>query len=658
MTQIWIEVDSWVKINKPKSGPALQFGLSSAVLILARWELNKIHRGSILSHDSYEEADTEFPQTRIQQLLNLIIEHSQLILEQTADADASPTISKPAYDFLLAAYAAITVVEYSNSLPDVEATFGLMQKVCNQAKEMGSVEPVFKWATDMMSKRVVDVLQKMAAESYSVIELLHPTGPVYRRVSTAPPRLPTDDEIPLIDLSAIEGNFESRKGLAAKIRVAAEGTGFFYIYNHGISEELIQNALSAVQNFFNQPLEEKEKISFRSSESASTGYHGVGATQINRTETRDAKETFSMRYDPRNDPTLTETQVLQHNISDMLEFNDTVWKTTSHLEGFRHVMILFWQERLQLARKLIRIFALALDLQETYFDAVTTSPGADAVYVHYPGQLAVDANKEMDIGIGSHTDIQCFTLLWQDMSGGLQVLSSSGEWLDARPIKGTLVVNIGDFLERLSNNRFKSTVHRVYNRKPTSRFSMPFFFGFNPDSVYLHAGAVKQIVGGSLSTESPSTLQTNFVSTHSAAYYALCYRDADALGAHVIMLGPGNEDAAKEALAAWPGKLQVGGGITDANAKQWIDSGAERFLIHAADNEGLQQGIDIELVERLSEWCNIPVTYAGGARTKQDLDLVKNCSKGRVDLTIGSALDIFGGTGAKFEECIEWNKKQ
>lgn len=82
------------------------------------------------------------------------------------------------------------------------------------------------------------------------------------------------------------------------------------------------------------------------------------------------------------------------------------------------------------------------------------------------------------------------------------------------------------------------------------------------------------------------------------------------------------------------------------------------FLIHAADNEGLQKGIDIELVSRLSEWCVIPVTYAGGARTVDDLDLVKTRSSGKVDLTIGSALDIFGGTGAKFEDCVAWNRKQ
>ena len=81
------------------------------------------------------------------------------------------------------------------------------------------------------------------------------------------------------------------------------------------------------------------------------------------------------------------------------------------------------------------------------------------------------------------------------------------------------------------------------------------------------------------------------------------------------------------------------------------------FLIHAADNEGLQRGIDQKLVSRLAEWCSIPVTYAGGGRGVHDLDLVKSCSEGKVDLTIGSALDIFGGTGATFEDCIRWNQQ-
>ncbi|CAD6563832.1 MAG: Enzyme that catalyzes the fourth step in the histidine pathway [Alectoria sarmentosa] len=247
----------------------------------------------------------------------------------------------------------------------------------------------------------------------------------------------------------------------------------------------------------------------------------------------------------------------------------------------------------------------------------------------------------------------------------------------------------------------------------------------------LHSGQVKQIVGGTLSTE-PSDLKTNYVSELPPSHYAQLYRDSALSGAHVIMLGLGNETAAQEALSAWPGALQLGGGINETNAKQWIEKGAEKvivtsylfpdgrfsmnhlitilhvlnqdrsklvidlscrrkgagwfvatnkwqtltdmeldeksiklleplcseFLIHAADNEGLQRGIDEQLVENLGKWCTLPVTYAGGGKTLDDMEKVKELSKGRVDLTIGSALDIFGGTGVNLEDCIEWNKQQ
>jgi len=101
----------------------------------------------------------------------------------------------------------------------------------------------------------------------------------------------------------------------------------------------------------------------------------------------------------------------------------------------------------------------------------------------------------------------------------------------------------------------------------------------------LHAGQVKQIVGGTLTTPSPSTLnadatpntlKTNYVSALPASHFANLYKEHNLTGAHVIMLGPGNEDVAREALAAWPGGLQVGGGITDANSAEWIERGAEK----------------------------------------------------------------------------------
>ncbi|KAJ8065774.1 hypothetical protein OCU04_006438 [Sclerotinia nivalis] len=247
----------------------------------------------------------------------------------------------------------------------------------------------------------------------------------------------------------------------------------------------------------------------------------------------------------------------------------------------------------------------------------------------------------------------------------------------------------------------------------------------------LHSGQVKQIVGGTLTTAS-SDLKTNYVSKLPAGHFVKLYKENGLTGAHVIMLGPGNEEAAKEAVGEWKNGLQVGGGITNENAKQWIDWGAERviitsflfpngkfsqerldsvlealdgdkeklvidlscrrrddtwfvamnkwqtitdmevneasikslepycseFLIHAADNEGLQKGIDEQLVEKLAQWCSIPVTYAGGGRNLQDLDYVKRLSDGKVDLTIGSALDVFGGSGVTFDECVQWNQKQ
>ncbi|KAK7049523.1 Enzyme that catalyzes the fourth step in the histidine pathway [Paramarasmius palmivorus] len=234
----------------------------------------------------------------------------------------------------------------------------------------------------------------------------------------------------------------------------------------------------------------------------------------------------------------------------------------------------------------------------------------------------------------------------------------------------------------------------------------------------LHDGQVKQIVGGTLSEKDPGALKTNFVSrllcsintdpySLSPSDFAKLYKDNGLEGGHVIKLGPGNDDAAKEALAAWPGGLQVGGGINEQNAKSWLDAGASKvivtsylfpegnfslkrlqdiskatgkdrlvvdvscrrrgdkwfvamnkwqditdmevaketldmlaehcseFLVHAADVEGLCQGIDEELVAKLGEWSSIPVTYAGGAKSISDLDLVDRLSNGRVDLTYG-----------------------
>ncbi|MEN9580700.1 MAG: hypothetical protein RJA70_3709 [Pseudomonadota bacterium] len=244
----------------------------------------------------------------------------------------------------------------------------------------------------------------------------------------------------------------------------------------------------------------------------------------------------------------------------------------------------------------------------------------------------------------------------------------------------------------------------------------------------LHQGLVKQIVGGSLQDDQEP--QTNFTSTENAAHYSALYRADGLTGGHVIALGPGNEQAASSALAAWPKGLQFGGGVTADNAQAWLDRGASHvivtsflfelgelserrlrqlaervpaeqvvidlscrrgaegwhvatnrwqtvtstpinaatleklspycaeFLVHAADVEGLCQGIDEELVTLLGQLTQRPCTYAGGAKDIADLERVQQLSGGRIDLTFGSALDLFGGRGVRYADCVAFNRAQ
>ena len=95
-----------------------------------------------------------------------------------------------------------------------------------------------------------------------------------------------------------------------------------------------------------------------------------------------------------------------------------------------------------------------------------------------------------------------------------------------------------------------------------------------------------------------------------------------------------------------------------ADSIKQLEPYCSEFLVHAADNEGLQKGIDEHLVKNLGQWCSIPVTYAGGGRNLEDLERVQMLSGGKVDLTIGSALDIFGGKGVTFKDCVDWNNRQ
>ena len=206
----------------------------------------------------------------------------------------------------------------------------------------------------------------------------------------------------------------------------------------------------------------------------------------------DHKENFGWQYSPNLDPLYDHlphpiaSSSIPANILEYIRAEDEIWDGTLSCPGFKENAITYYRSMLSLARRLTNIFALALDLDESYFDHLTTYPGADLAFNYYPpvsgdvGKVKENEAMAHDVGLGSHTDLQCFTLLWQDMIGGLLVLNRGGEWIKATPIKGTIVVNIGDFLMRMTNDKWQSTVHRVeVNRTSEPRVSMPLFFGMS-----------------------------------------------------------------------------------------------------------------------------------------------------------------------------------
>lgn len=209
---------------------------------------------------------------------------------------------------------------------------------------------------------------------FTKLELRTAYGSVYRDVSTAPPRDCAPTEIPIIDVSGIFGDLEARKALAQTVREAAENTGFFYIKNHGIHENLINAALGQAKTFFHQVESETQKVS-RDRSSYFTGWSRRQTSRASPSESLDNMEQFSWCYDPKYDPETKDLDRIPEDIKLGLKCEDYVWDGTAHLPRFKDDCIRYWQECVQLARRLLKIFALGLNLPEDYFDAVTTYPG-------------------------------------------------------------------------------------------------------------------------------------------------------------------------------------------------------------------------------------------------------------------------------------------
>ncbi|KAJ8108272.1 hypothetical protein ONZ43_g6479 [Nemania bipapillata] len=312
--------------------------------------------------------------------------------------------------------------------------------------------------------------------SVTKLELRTALGPVYRDVLPYEPRDCTPDEIPIIDLEPMFSNeLSDRKKVSSEIRAAAINNGFFYVKNHGISPDTIARCKEQVLNFMRQPFEVKDRIRSHKYSKYYNGYLGRRRAQISPSETADVRESFTFRYSPELDPDHPQDiSEIPDEIRRWIRGEEFVWEGTKHLPDFKKDCVAYWSSCLSLARKLVKMFALSLDLDENYWDDKVTYPGADGVFNYYPTRTQEEIEQKF-VGLGSHTDLQLFTLLWQDSVRG----SIQADNIKAPPIEGTLVVNIGDYMMRLCNDIYKSTVHRVTNESTEERVSMPFFFGLN-----------------------------------------------------------------------------------------------------------------------------------------------------------------------------------
>lgn len=314
----------------------------------------------------------------------------------------------------------------------------------------------------------------------TTLRLASPNGPVTRTILQTPLRDALVSEIPVIDVSGIfSDSLDARKTVASKIHDAATNTGFFYIKNHGISTDLTDASGAAMLDFFRQDLDIKMRAVSTNSK-YSNGYRAPDTQRINPNEGIDVREAFSWRYDPRLDPSVPDLNAVPQHVQDMFAYDDHALRQTANLPHFGKAMIAHYQACLTLARRLTRSFALSLNLPEDAFDDKIQYPDCSLGINYYPSidKPSAPSDPSARVSIGSHTDFQLFTILWQDEVGGLQVLNRDGQWIRAPPVRGTLVVNIADYMQRITNDRYVSTVHRAQNWSGKERLSIAFFVGF------------------------------------------------------------------------------------------------------------------------------------------------------------------------------------
>ncbi len=283
-------------------------------------------------------------------------------------------------------------------------------------------------------------------------------GGIVELAMAAPP------QIPVLDFSPFRsGDPGGKQRVAAEIARACETVGFFYLSGHGVPQATIDAMWEASKRFFALPEAAKLDPDLQITLMRNRGYQPLRSRLYGGTGAPDLNEGFKYQRElPADDPdVLAGNRVLGQNR----------WPKELPLE-WRKVLLDYFDAVEDLGRALLGGFALALELPEDWFHRFYRKPLTQVTLLHYPPQPASDPADHY--GIRPHTDQTSFTILMQDSTGGFQ-LRYRDEWIDAPPLEGTYLINIGDWMARWTNDRFASTMHRAYNRRGLERYSTPYF---------------------------------------------------------------------------------------------------------------------------------------------------------------------------------------
>jgi isopenicillin N synthase-like dioxygenase len=279
--------------------------------------------------------------------------------------------------------------------------------------------------------------------------------------------------LPVIDFERYRhGDFGGRVSISRAIGEACRHIGCFYIVNHGITPELVSRTFAEAKRFFDLPAGRKAEIAIEKS-TCHSGYYALGGESLDRSQPAkdgDFKEQIKIGRDLPPKHPLVRCATPMHGPAQ--------WP--QDLPGWQGAMRSYADAMAVLCNQIMRSFALALDLDECFFDQVLTEPMTMLGPLHYPPQHHRAAERR--IGVGAHTDISCVVIIAQDDVGGLQVRNAAGEWIDAPPIADSLVVNVGAMMARWTNDIFVPSTHRVLSVSGTERFSLSFSLDPNFDA--------------------------------------------------------------------------------------------------------------------------------------------------------------------------------